>query len=329
MERDFFNISRGVVDEEAKGCRRDSGLSRERPFTKKAPSLQQFIPQKAAQEDRTNEFGFRLPSSLTFKPMKVANAFVANHPNSLALVHQKSFSLHDHPPQITTGHFSASSRRTSGTNSSVPVANNNPFFKLHDAQSATFTAFTSLNRQHSGGVSLGNSIVNMNIGTLAPRNMAVLQTTTAQLTIFYAGAVHVYDGVSSDKAEAIMALASEGSSNLKAKGILNASRSEAPFAVTAPASTKSPASEGLSAKQILCPTPLRVASPCSGFSNPISVTSIAGANSSGFGTQSDTIGATIVDSLAPSVKQEPSITLPLAFGSTATAPRAVTQARKA
>lgn len=165
--------------------------------------MQQFIPQKAAQEDRTNEFGFRLLSSLTFKSMKVGNAFGANHPNALALAHQvcestsrvriiifqviyqmyqlthshffqKSFGLHNHPPQITTGHFSASSRRTSGTDS-VPVAssysdwNNNPFFKLHDAQSATSTAFTSLNLQHSGGVSLGNSIVNMNIGTLAPR----------------------------------------------------------------------------------------------------------------------------------------------------------------
>ncbi|XP_042430848.1 protein TIFY 6a-like isoform X1 [Zingiber officinale] len=314
MERDFLSITGGGAEEEAKGSRHDSGWSRQWPSTKNASSLQQFIPLKVAQEDRTNSFSFDLVSSPMFQPMKVAN--------SPASTQQKSFSLHDLPLQITAG-LSASSCRASGTRSfpmtsSNSDVNSDPFFKFH-------------NEQHQfGGATLNNPFVNMNIGTLAPSNVPVVTKMMAQLTIFYAGTVHVYDDVSFDKAEAIIALVSEGSNS---KGTLNASRSKAPFKVTAPVPTNFPASDSLSTKQILCPTPLRVVSPCSGFSNPMLVTPVAGANSrSSFSTPSDIVGANIMSSLSPSIKQEPSRTLPSAFGSTvsvATSSRAVPQARKA
>ncbi|XP_074571227.1 protein TIFY 6b-like [Curcuma longa] len=323
MERDFLSIAGGGAEEEAKGSRHDSGSSRQWPSTKNASSLQQFIPLKIAQEDRTNTFSFDMLSSPMFQHMKVANAFDVNHANSPAFSQQKSFSLHDSPLQITAG-LSASSRRASGTRSfpmtsSNSNVNSDPFFKFHNA------------RHQFGGATRSNPFVNMNFGTLAPRNMPMVTQMTAQLTIFYAGTVHVYDDVSFDKAEAIIASVSQGSNS---KGTLNASRSEAPFKVTAPVPTNFPASDTLSTKQILCPTPLRVVSPCSGFSNPMLVTPMAASNSrSSFSTESDTVCAKIVSSLPSSIKQEPSRTsLPSAFGSTvtvATYSRAVPQARKA
>ncbi|RWW23175.1 hypothetical protein GW17_00012590 [Ensete ventricosum] len=160
---------------------------------------------------------------------------------------------------------------------------------------------------------------------LSCRNMPKPTRTSAQLTIFYAGTVNVYDDVSVDKvccspnifsfqAQAIMMLASKGSNGA-------ASRSEAPLSVPPPVPPKISGSDGLNGKQILDPTPIRVASPSSVFSNPMPVTLHTVANSSSIcNTKNDSsAGAKVAGTLAPSTQQGPPRTSSPAVGSVTSA----------
>ncbi|RZS27478.1 hypothetical protein BHM03_00060975 [Ensete ventricosum] len=129
------------------------------------------------------------------------------------------------------------------------------------------------------------------------------------------------------QAQAIMMLASKGSNGA-------ASRSEAPLSVPPPVPPKISGSDGLNGKQILDPTPIRVASPSSVFSNPMPVTLHTVANSSSIcNTKNDSsAGAKVAGTLAPSTQQGPPRTSSPAVGSVTSAaivPRAVPQARKA
>ncbi|WOL08813.1 protein TIFY 6b [Canna indica] len=328
MERDFLGMSGGGKEDAKRSCH-DAGLAVQWPLTNKTSSMQQFMSYKVAQEERTTKFGFdQLPSS-TFSPVKVVDAFEINHSNSPALSQKKSFSLHDYQSQGTTT-FTLSPHQMSENRAfpvvshhSIPIATNSPFFKFHSTQSAPSVTMTTLNQQPFGGVALNSHVINTNVGAPSSRSMLHSGPATAQLTIFYAGAVHVYDDVTFDKAQAIMLLASKGSN-----GIINATRSEAPSSVTTPDPAKISVSDGLSTKQVLNPTPIRVASPCSGFSNQIAVAK----SKSCLRTKIETNGAKFGGPVAVSVKQEPSTTLPSALGTTSTevvASRAVPQARKA
>ncbi|XP_065047865.1 protein TIFY 6b-like isoform X1 [Musa acuminata AAA Group] len=332
MERDFLGMSGGKED--TKGSRHDAGSAVRWPFTNKASAMQQFMLHKAAQEERANNYRFDRLSSPTFHPVSVFDAFEADRSDFSALAQQRSFSLHDYQPQATTT-FSSSTRQSSeaGTfpvvsHHSLPITTNSPFFKIHGTQSAPNIMITNLNQQPLAGVALNTPVVNTCVGALPSWNMPKPAPTSAQLTIFYAGTVNVYDDVSFDKAQAILMLASKGSN-----GASNASRSEAPLSVTPPVPPKISGSDGLNAKQILNPTPIRVASPCSVFSNPIPVTLHTVANSSSVSsTKNDSVGAKVAGTLSPSTQQGPPRTSSAAVGSITSAaimPRAVPQARKA
>ncbi|URE18429.1 TIFY [Musa troglodytarum] len=292
--------------------------------------MPQFMLHKAAQEERANKYIFDRLSSPTFHPVSVVDALETDRSDFPALAQQRSFSLHDYQPQATAT-FSSSTRQLSeaGTfpvvsHHSLPITTSSPFFKFHGTQSAPNIMITNLNQQPLAGVALNTPVVNTSVGALPSWNMPKQTPTSAQLTIFYAGTVNVYDDVSFDKAQAILMLASKGSN-----GASNASRSEAPLSVT----PKISGSDGLNAKQILNPTPIRVASPCSVFSNPIPVTLHTVANSSSIcSTKNDSVGAKVVGTLAPSTQQGPPRTSSAAVGSRTSAamlPRAVPQARKA
>ncbi|CAL9126553.1 unnamed protein product [Musa acuminata var. zebrina] len=332
MERDFLGMSGGKED--TKGSRHDAGSAVRWPFTNKASAMQQFMLHKAAQEERANNYRFDRLSSPTFHPVSVFDAFEADRSDFSALAQQRSFSLHDYQPQATTT-FSSSTRQSSeaGTfpvvsHHSLPITTNSPFFKIHGTQSAPNIMITNLNQQPLAGVALNTPVVNTCVGALPSWNMPKPAPTSAQLTIFYAGTVNVYDDVSFDKAQAILMLASKGSN-----GASNASRSEAPLSVTPPVPPKISGSDGLNAKQILNPTPIRVASPCSVFSNPIPVTLHTVANSSSVSsTKNDSVSAKVAGTLSPSTQQGPPRTSSAAVGSITSAaimPRAVPQARKA
>lgn len=333
MERDFLGMSGGKEDN--KGSRHDAGSAVRWPFTNKASAMQQFMLHKAAQEERASKYRFDRLSSPTFHPVSVVDAFEADRSDFSALAQQRSFSLHDYQPQATTT-FSSSTRQSSEAGAfpvvshhSLPITTNSPFFKFHGTQSAPNIMITNLNQQPLAGVALNTPVVNTSVGALPSWNMPKPAPTSAQLTIFYAGTVNVYDDVSFDKAQAILMLASKGSN-----GASNASRSEAPLSITPPVPSKISGSDGLNAKQILNPTPIRVASPCSVFSTPIPVTLHTVANSSSIcSAKNDSVGAKVVGTLSPSTQQGPPRTSSAAVGSITSAaimpPRAVPQARKA
>lgn len=88
----------------------------------------------------------------------------------------------------------------------------------------------------------------------------------------------------------------------------------------APAPTKLAGSDVLSTNQNLTPTSSQVASPCSGLSSPLSVTSQTVHNcGSGSTINDDTAVVKTVGSLAPTSQNEPSKTLTAAPGSTSAA----------
>ncbi|KAJ8471297.1 hypothetical protein OPV22_025640 [Ensete ventricosum] len=320
--------------EDTKGSRHDAGSAVRWPFINKASAMQQFMLHKAAQAERANKYRFDRLSSPTFHPVSIVDAFEADRSDfPPALAQQRSFSLHDYQPQPTTA-FSSSTRQLSeaGTfpvvsHHSPPITTNSPFFKFHGTQGAPHIMITNLNQQPLAGVALNTPVVNTSVGALPSWNMPKPTRTSAQLTIFYAGTVNVYDDVSVDKAQAIMMLASKGSNGA-------ASRSEAPLSVPPPVPPKISGSDGLNGKQILNPTPIRVASPSSVFSNPMPVTLHTVANSSSIcNTKNDSsAGAKVAGTLAPSTQQGPPRTSSPAVGSVTSAaivPRAVPQARKA
>lgn len=98
----------------------------------------------------------------------------------------------------------------------VPVAFNVPIFQSHLVSSTQPVVASNVNLQPFGGVPIATSIsvpfTSSAVSTTELRNASKPPGSMAQLTIFYAGSVCVYNDISPEKAQAIMLLA--GSSGL-------------------------------------------------------------------------------------------------------------------
>ncbi|KAF5442773.1 hypothetical protein F2P56_035395 [Juglans regia] len=155
-------------------------------------------------------------------------------------------------------------------------------------------------------------------GTTEPGNGVKSSGSPAQLTIFYAGAVHVYDDITPEKAQAMMFLAGNGSS-------ITFNTAHPKAQVQAP-SSKLAVGDGVPLNQP------KNTQPCSGLSSPLSVSSHTGAQSLSGSTSNDELmeAKTAGVSITPVSKVEPrkanvvgSVTVTSMF------PSAVPQARKA
>ncbi|XP_041014650.1 protein TIFY 6B-like isoform X5 [Juglans microcarpa x Juglans regia] len=155
-------------------------------------------------------------------------------------------------------------------------------------------------------------------GTTEPWNGVKASGSPAQLTIFYAGAVHVYDDITPEKAQAMMFLAGNGSS-------ITFNTAHPKAQVQAP-SSKLAVGDGVPLNQP------KNTQPCSGLSSPLSVSSHTGAQSLSGSTSNDELmeAKTTGVSITPVSKVEPqkanvvgSVTV------TSMLPSAVPQARKA
>ncbi|XP_065856361.1 protein TIFY 6B-like [Euphorbia lathyris] len=210
MERDFLGLSSkeplAVVKEEVNsegfqeiGVSKGSGMQMHWPFPNKVSALPHFMSFKVAQEDKTKRIAMS-PGLLT---LSTADAFD-----------------HSQKPAITEIQKSLNHERQGGTNFTLtaypvqhphevktfPVSNysnsismSNPFFKNHFA--ATKPVATPQPIRPTAGYVAGIT-----------ESCSKPSASPAQLTIFYAGTVSVYDSISPEKAQAIMLLAGNGSS---------------------------------------------------------------------------------------------------------------------
>ncbi|KAH8500596.1 hypothetical protein H0E87_015725 [Populus deltoides] len=164
------------------------------------------------------------------------------------------------------------------SNHAIPISMGNHFFKNHYPATGQNMAGTTTKPQLLGGipVTAPHSILPM-VGSVAGVTDSSVKASgsPAQLTIFYAGSVNVYDDISPEKAQAIMFLAGNGSS---------ISSNIAQPIVQVQASSSKPAAADLSPMN----QPTMSTPPCSRLSSP----SHTGAQSGSGSTSTEEIMAT-------------------------------------
>ncbi|XP_061986908.1 protein TIFY 6B-like isoform X3 [Populus nigra] len=178
----------------------------------------------------------------------------------------------------TPRHSTAEFQMFPVSNHAIPISMGNHFFKNHYPATGQNMAGTTTKPQLLGGipVTAPHSILPM-VGSVAGVTDSSVKASgsPAQLTIFYAGSVNVYDDISPEKAQAIMFLAGNGSS---------ISSNLAQPIVQVQASISKPAAADLSpVNQPIMSTP-----PCSRLSSP----SHTGAQSGSGSTSTEEIMAT-------------------------------------
>ncbi|XWS22868.1 hypothetical protein CRYUN_Cryun29cG0073000 [Craigia yunnanensis] len=227
MERDFMGLnskeSLVVVKEEFNtdgykeiGFIKSSGI--QWPFSNKVSAVPQLMTFNFAQGDKTKKIGSDSLVSPGFMPISTADAAEV----------QKSF---NHNRQQGGHHFSLTASSVQHdvhpvqhpydmkmfpvSNQAISVSVSNPFMKNHFA--TTGQNLTAMKPQLLGGtpVTTPHSIPptpGSVGGSIEPWKSVRASGSPAQLTIFYAGTVNVYDDITPEKAQAIMFLAGNGSS---------------------------------------------------------------------------------------------------------------------
>ncbi|KAF8389962.1 hypothetical protein HHK36_024482 [Tetracentron sinense] len=345
MERDFLGLnsrdSLMMVKEETKDGCEDSAFTRgsgmQWPHSNKVSTL-------AAEEDRNKKIACEPLASSGFMPIATTDAIETNHKPAAGLV-QKNLNLDRqgsthyamtaypvHHVDAHSVHRPHESRMFPVASQMVSVAMSNPFFKTHVASTGQNLDAASMKQQLGGIPVTAPYTILPTAGSIAettdPRNISKPSGEPAQLTIFYAGVVNVYNDVSPEKvslslslhAQAIMFMAGNGSST-------NANMTHPRARVQAP-TPRQLAGDGVHGNQS------HAASPCSGLSSPMSVTSHAG-NQSGSGSSStdEMIAAKTIGALAaPSSSSQlepPKIVSLLGYAAATLVPSDVPQAPKA
>lgn len=349
MERDFLGLNSKeeqqqhqhqqqqvvVVKEEIIEGTRDSGYTKcsgmQWPFLYKAPANPHFMSFKASQEDKPKKVGSDVSSG--FMPKSTADAFDSSQKRTTGEI-QKSF---NHDRQGGT-HFSVKAypiqpeahaiHRPHDFNmfpvSNISLSMNNPFFKTHFAATGQNLAGATVKEQLVGGIPVTTASPTLpSTGSIAgftelSRNNKA-SVSPAQLTIFYGGAVNVYDDITPEKAQAIMFLAGNGCPMAS-----NAAHQRSQF--------QAPSSKPATNDGVIVNQPMN-ALPSSGLSSPLSVSSQTGAQSGSGSTSTEELmqAKTTGVSVTPVSRVDPPrMVNSLRPNTTATMfPSAVPQARKA
>ncbi|KAB5538053.1 hypothetical protein DKX38_015586 [Salix brachista] len=235
MERDFLGLSSknpsAVVKEEiSTDGRGDTGFTTgsrmQWPFSNKVSTLNNLMSLKVAQEDKTETIESDALVSSGFMSILSADACDPGQKRSAAEI-QKLFNLNRQgkihfsptafPAQLDVHsvHHPHDVKMFPVTDHAISISTGNPFFNNHYPATGQNTAGTTMKPQLLGGfpVTAPLSILPM-VGPVAGVTDSSVKASgsPAQLTIFYAGTVNIFDDISPEKAQAIMFLAGNGSS---------------------------------------------------------------------------------------------------------------------
>ncbi|KAF8688359.1 hypothetical protein HU200_042321 [Digitaria exilis] len=249
----------------------------------------------------------------------------AKNPASRILTHQRSFG---ESPQYAAVHRAQQPQHALTGARVIPVSSpfnqNNPMFRVQSSPSLP-NGVASSGPFKQPPFTMNNAVTNSTVGVYGTRD--VVKPKTAQLTIFYAGSVNVFDNVSAEKAQELMFLASRVS--LPSSGPV-ACKPEAPIFVP----TKVTVPEVSPAKQMLFQKPPHVSSPPSAISKPIPGVLLQAAtlprSASSCNLDSPVPKSSVPLAVAPLSQAPATQPAPMTTTTAATImPRAVPQARKA
>ncbi|XP_050373698.1 protein TIFY 6B-like isoform X2 [Argentina anserina] len=338
-ERDFMGLSSSKEsavlkeDNNDDGCR-DSGLTSgggggaHWPFLNKVSAVPHFMSFKGDQEDKTKKMVPDSFLSSRFVPLSTSDAFdpCQRRPTCDAqyINHDRQGGSHfpltayPTPHNLQSMHRPYDMKMVSVSNQGISVPMGNPYLKNHFASMGQNFAVTTTKQQSFGGSPVTTTYLvppssGSLVGTTEPRNNVNTSGLPSQMTIFYAGSVNVYNDISPEKAQAMMVLAQNGSSN-PSNGAH--SKAETP--------KKLPAETGVPVNQAINPPP-------SAFPSPLSVSSHTGTQSVSGSTSADELITAKPTGLptTPVSKVEPQKTAVKSVAATAMNHTAIPQARKA
>ncbi|CAL1369431.1 unnamed protein product [Linum trigynum] len=240
MERDFMglgsqHLNKATVKEETPAesaakdsvTMRNSGGAQWSFSSNKVSAVPQFLSFQTAPEDKPRKSIFDPVASSSFMSISNADTFDSSNKRGSASFLQKNWmeagSHHRKmAPRPMQQHIDAFPLGSTKDITKFPLSNGHqnahlslgtPVLQSHFA-STTHSGFrNSMTIQPLGGVPVATPIpvvpasTSSVIGTTEPRNTPKFSGSSAQLTIFYAGSVCVYDEVSPEQAQAVMSMA--------------------------------------------------------------------------------------------------------------------------
>ncbi|GMJ04468.1 JASMONATE-INSENSITIVE 3, jasmonate-zim-domain protein 3 [Hibiscus trionum] len=211
MERDFLGLNSKeplvMIKDEVNtdgykeiGFTKSSGI--QWPFSNKVSAVPQLMNFNFVQGDRTKKVGYDPKVSPMFMPTSTMDATEL----------QKSFNH----GRVGGNHFSLTPSYVQHDGKMFPASNHALFMKNHYATTGQNLPVNSMRPQLLGGIPVtAPHTILPTLGSVGgsaePWKSVKAAASPAQLTIFYAGEVNVFDDITPEKAQAIMFLAGSNS----------------------------------------------------------------------------------------------------------------------